>query len=148
MSTPRTADRCWRCRFLGRRPGHVGGQKWIDLRHASLGKIHREHGVGVDRIIGQDGVLRLPSRSPDLNAYAERFVLSIKSECLNRIILFSPRQLQRVVDEYVDHYQTERTHQGLGNRLISRRTLVRACSPIRCRQRLGGLLKHNHREAA
>ncbi len=93
-------------------------------------------------------VLRLPSRSPDLNAYAERFVLSIKSECLNRMILFSPRQLQRVVDEYVDHYHTERTHQGLGNRLVSRRTPVSACSPIRCRQRLGGLLKHYHREAA
>ncbi len=56
--------------------------------------------------------MRLPARSPNLNAYAERFVLSIKSECLGRIIPMGERQLRRAVDEYVEHDHFERTHQG------------------------------------
>ena len=62
--------------------------------------------------------VRLPPRSPNLNAYAERFVLSIKSECLNRMVILGERHLRHVVDEYVEHYHLERNHQGLGNRLI------------------------------
>ena len=62
--------------------------------------------------------MRLPARSPNLNAHAERFVLSIKSECLDRLILLSEKQLRGAVAEYVAHYHRERNHQGLGNRLI------------------------------
>ncbi len=57
-------------------------------------------------------------RSPNLNAFAERFVRSIKEECLGRMIFFSERQLQTAVSEHVEHYHTERNHQGLANRLI------------------------------
>ncbi len=63
-------------------------------------------------------VIRLPYRSPNLNAYVERFVLSIKSECLDRMIFFGEQSLRRAVAEFVLHYHGERNHQGLGNALI------------------------------
>ena len=63
--------------------------------------------------------VKLPPKTPNLNAYAERFVLSIKSECLNRLILFSEAQLTHVITQYAMHYHRERNHQGLDNPLIS-----------------------------
>jgi transposase InsO family protein len=63
-------------------------------------------------------VVRLAARSPNLNAFAERFVLSIKSECLERIVPLGERHLGRAVSEFVEHYHRERNHQGLENRLI------------------------------
>ena len=65
-------------------------------------------------------VVRLPPRSPNLNAYAERFVRSIKDECLNRIIFFGERSLRKATREYAAHYHGERNHQGIDNRLIER----------------------------
>ena len=63
-------------------------------------------------------VIRLPPMSPNLNAYAERFVRSIKEECLNRMIFIGQASLRRAVAEFMEHYHEERNHQGLGNRLI------------------------------
>ena len=63
-------------------------------------------------------VIRLPPRSPNLNAYAERFVRSIKEECLDRMIFVGQASLRRAIAEFVVHYHGERNHQGLGNRLI------------------------------
>ena len=63
-------------------------------------------------------VLRLPPSSPNLNAYAERFVLSIRSECLDRIVPLGEAHLRRSVNEFVQHYRFERNHQGLANELI------------------------------
>ena len=63
--------------------------------------------------------LRLPANSPNLNAYAERFVLFIRRECLDRFVPLSERHLRTAVTEYVVHYHTERNHQGLGNELIT-----------------------------
>jgi hypothetical protein len=63
-------------------------------------------------------VVRLPARSPNLNAFAGRFVLSIRSECLDRIVPLGERHLRRAVSEFVAHYHHERNHQGLENRLI------------------------------
>ncbi|MCH8151451.1 MAG: transposase [Planctomycetes bacterium] len=91
--------------------------------------------------------MRLPPRSPNLNAYAERFVVSIKSECLNRLVILGERHLRRAVAEYVEHYQLERTHQGLGNTLIDG-VPERGSAKIARRERLGGLLNHYYREAA
>jgi transposase InsO family protein len=70
--------------------------------------------------LGSAGIecLKLPAHSPDLNAYAERFVLSIKSECLNKLVLLGERHLRRAVSEFVDHYHLERNHQGLDHRLL------------------------------
>ena len=63
-------------------------------------------------------VIRLPPMSPNLNAYAERFVRSIKEECLNRMIFIGQASLRRAIWEYMAHYHKERNHQGLENRLI------------------------------
>ncbi len=93
--------------------------------------------------------LRLPARSPNLNAYAERFVLSIKSESLNRIIPLGEKHLRRSVDAFIRHYHGERHHQGLGGKLIDLdETAGRTEGRVACRERLGGLLKYYYREAA
>jgi putative transposase len=62
--------------------------------------------------------VKLPAQSPDLNAYAERFVRSIREECLSQVIPLGERHLRWLVSEYVEHYHLERNHQGLGNELI------------------------------
>ena len=86
--------------------------------------------------------VRLPARSPNLNAFAERFVRTIKESCLERMILIGESSLRRGVREFVEHYHSERNHQGLGNRLIHPRpTPARPCGSVQCRQRLGGMLK-------
>ena len=93
--------------------------------------------------------LALPAQSPNLNAYAERWVRSVKEECLSRVILFGERSLQRALREYVDHFHAERNHQGKGNVLLFPRvTAWQREGPVRCRERLGGLLRYYHREAA
>ena len=92
--------------------------------------------------------VRLPARSPNLNAYAERFVLSIKSECLSRLILLGERHLRLAVREYVAHYNQERPHQGLNGRFVVTAANENRSGPIQCRERLGGLLRFYHRQAA
>jgi len=92
--------------------------------------------------------VRLPSRSPNLNAHAERFVRSIKSECVAQIIPLGERHLRRAVLEYVEHYHSERNHQGLGNQLIEDQDdEVARLGTVECRERLGGLLRHYRRAA-
>ena len=94
-------------------------------------------------------MLPLPARSPNLNAYAERCVRSVKEECLLKIILFGERSLRRALSEYVEHYHVERNHQGKSNVLLFRLTTkTRREEPVRCRERLGGLLRYYHQEAA
>ena len=93
--------------------------------------------------------IRLPARSPDLNSFAERFVLSIKSECLNRLVPLGVGHLRRAVALFVEHYHLERNHQGLGNELIVPSSApVNENAPIECRERLGGILKYYYRHAA
>jgi len=93
--------------------------------------------------------VKLPPKSPNLSPHAERFVRSIKSECLNRMIFFGGRHLRCVIDEYVQHYHTERNHQGIGNRLIEGRDEgVENTGPVVARTRVGGMLKYYHRAAA
>jgi transposase InsO family protein len=93
--------------------------------------------------------VKLPPRSPNLNAYAERFVRSIKESCLERMILFGEDSLRKAVHEFVAHYHHERNHQGLANRLISPEAghLAKA-GVLQRRQRLGGMLNHYYRAAA
>jgi transposase InsO family protein len=94
-------------------------------------------------------VIRLPPRSPNLNAYAERFVRSIKDECLNRMIFIGQASLRRAVAEYTDHYHRERNHQGLENRLIHAPAVVAANEGAIYRHaRLGGTLNFYYRQAA
>ncbi len=92
---------------------------------------------------------KLPARSPNLNAYAERFVRSIKSECLAQIIPLGERHLRHAVKEYTEHYHVERNHQGLGNRLIEKpQGVVDMNSAVERHERLGGVLNYYERRAA
>ena len=93
--------------------------------------------------------VKLPPRSPNLNAYAERFVRTIKESCLDRMILFGEGSLGKAIAEFVAHYHLERNHQGLGNRLITvGKAQVGIQGAIRRRQRLGGMLNYYYRQAA
>jgi putative transposase len=93
--------------------------------------------------------LALPARSPNLNAYVERWVRSVKEECLSKVILFGERSLRRALSDYVEHFHAERNHQGKGNVLLFPRVTDRSREgPVRCRERLGGLLRYYNREAA
>jgi hypothetical protein len=84
-----------------------------------------------------------------LNAYAERWVRSVKEECLSKVILFGERSLRDALSEYVGHYHAERNHQGKDNVLLfPRHTDVHREGPVQCRERLGGLLRYYHQEAA
>jgi hypothetical protein len=94
-------------------------------------------------------VTRLPPRSPNLNAYAERFVRSIKEECVSKLIPIGTAMLHRSLREYVDHYHLERNHQGLDNQLLVPRLTPRSkTSHIDRRSRLGGMLNFYERVAA
>ena len=102
------------------------------------------------RLLRDSGVtpVVLPAWSPNLNAFAERFVGSAKSECLDRMVLLGESHLQAAVREFVRHYHEERPHQGLKNELIAPTTVVSGTGHVKCRERLGGLLKFYYREAA
>ena len=90
--------------------------------------------------------VKLPPRSPNLNAFAERFIRSIKEECLNHLILTSEQQLQHVLAEYIEYYHHERIHQGI-NKIIEPKYQGNRGEIITI-ERLGGLLKSYHRKAA
>ena len=92
--------------------------------------------------------VRLPPRSPNLNAFAERFVRSIKEECLGRMILIGEESLRRAVAQFCEHYHFERNHQGLGNRIIDPDSGSGGEGEVQCRERLGGLLRYYYRDAA
>ncbi len=93
--------------------------------------------------------VKLPPRSPNLNAHAERFVRTIKESCLERMILFGEGSLRTAVQNFVAHYHTERNHQGLANRLIRPEVgHLGSTGLVQRRQRLGGMLNYYYRAAA
>jgi hypothetical protein len=104
------------------------------------------------KMIDAAGVHRvpLPPRSPNLNAYAECWVRSVKEEVLSRVILFGASSLRHALKEYMAHYHAERPHQGKGNVILMPAPTPsrQRQGPIRCRERLGGLLKYYDRDAA
>ena len=100
--------------------------------------------------LSKEGVepVRLPPRSPNMNAHLERFFGSLKSECLNRLILFGENSLRNAVGQFLFHYHTERPHQGLGNELIESIEHPQDVSKkIETTERLGGLLRSYNRAA-
>jgi putative transposase len=104
-----------------------------------------------DALLKVSGVepLLLPPRSPNLNAYCERFVRSIKEEVLHQMIVIGEASLRYVLQSYLTHYHQERNHQGLNNQLISAEPGVgRHSGVVVSRERLGGLLTYYYREAA
>src|SRR3989442_8105653 len=111
-----------------------------------------KYGPAFQQIIDTAGVTRvpLPPRSPHLNAYAERWVRSVKEECLARMILCGEASLRHVLTQYVEHFHHERNHQGKGNVLLFPASSQNSegKGAIHGRERLGGLLKYYVREAA
>jgi len=94
-------------------------------------------------------VILLPPRSPNLNAYCERFMRTLKTECLNKMIFFGEDSLRRALKEFTEHYHFERNHQGIDNNIIESGDEVGMVSGnIRCNERLGGMLKYYYRDAA
>jgi hypothetical protein len=109
----------------------------------------RKWSRAVRRRFGAAGirVVLTPERAPNANAHAERFVRSIKEECLGRIITLGERHFRRAITEFVKHYHLERNHQGLDNRLIMGTPVADAAHPVRRRSRLGGVLNYYERAA-
>ena len=104
-------------------------------------------------IIDNAGINRvpLPPRSPNLYAFAERWVRSVKSEALAKLILFGERSLRHALNHYIMHFHEERPHQGIGNVIpfpAGQSANGDESGPIQCHERLGGLLKYYHRKAA
>ena len=92
--------------------------------------------------------VRLPRRSPNLNAFIERFIRSIKEECLDRVIPLGEAHLRELIREYMAHCHIERPHQGLGGAFIQPANNHAADRPLARRERLGALLNYYYREAA
>ena len=105
--------------------------------------------AGFHEILKGSGIkpVKFPARSPDLNCYAERFVRSVKSECLDHLILSSVEQLEYVLQQYSAYYHHERIHQSL-DQIIEPKHPIDDRTEIVCIERLGGLLKSYHRLAA
>ena len=99
----------------------------------------------VFRFAGLEAV-KLPPKSPNLNAYAGRFVRSIKGECLSKLILSSEQQLRHVLSECLEYYHHERIHQGINGVIEPKYT--DCTGDVVCIERLGGLLQSYHRLAA
>ena len=91
-------------------------------------------------------VVLTPYRAPNANAHVERFIRSIKEECLDRMIIFGEAQLRRAITEYIAHYHRERNHQGIANELIDAKPRSNEGKVV-CRERLGGMLRYYHRAA-
>ena len=93
----------------------------------------------------RSGLVRTSLHAPNMSSIAERFVLTVKTECLNELILFGYPHLERCLAEFAGHYNSERPNQGLGNELIHGGG--DDCGDVVVRERLGGLLRSYHRAA-
>jgi hypothetical protein len=103
------------------------------------------------RMLKDRGVksVRLPSRSPNLHAFAERVIRSVCRQCLSKIIQLGGNHLRDVLDQYMAHDHTDRNHQGLQNLLLTAANDNHfVTAPVIRRKRLGGLLNNDHRRAA
>ena len=125
--------------------GFLNGKRYVLMdRDASFCPAFKD-------ILETDGVnpVPLPPKSPNLNAHLERYFGSLKSECLDRMIFFGETSLRNAVREFVLHHHAERNHQGLDNRIIEPGNEV-GCGggEVICRERLGGILRYYHRDAA
>src|SRR6516164_8533137 len=129
----------------------------VTLRNFLIGKrylIHDRDPLFTEefsKILQASGIksVKLPPSSPNLNAYAERFVRTIKESCWERMMLFGEGSLRKAIHEFIGHYHHKRNHQGLGNRLIIQEPLVAdSAAAVQRRSRLGGMLNYYYRQAA
>ena len=156
--------------FVTKATEHPNTQ-WITERAAEFVEHARENKLAVDLVFHdadrkfsksfRDSLQRrglrprkLRPRSPNLNAYVERWIQSIQVECLDHFIVLGAAHLNHLVEEFVAHYHEERPHQGLDNKLIvpgkppPDNESIPSLRDIACRERLGGLLRHYERRAA
>jgi transposase InsO family protein len=125
--------------------GFLGNASYVIVDRDSTFKPFNQY---MDEMTDAEMVL-LPVRSPNLNAYLERYMRSMKSESLARMIFFGQRSLERTLENFAIHYHQERNHQGLDNKLINPGDEVGLkIGAVRCRERLGGLLRYYYRDAA
>jgi|APSaa5957512622_1039677.scaffolds.fasta_scaffold200446_1 putative transposase len=90
--------------------------------------------------------IRLPPQLPKMNSFAERFVRSVKGECLQNVIFFGEESQRKALTEYINHYHQERNHQGKENLLLfPDQRLMDNEGKIKCRQRLSGMLKYYYK---
>jgi putative transposase len=103
-----------------------------------------------DTVFAAEGVevARTPYRAPTANAYAERWVCSVRAECLDHLLIVNEARLRRVLDSYVAHYNRARPHQGLGQQTPIPSARGAGCGSVRRRDVLGGLIHEYDREAA
>jgi transposase InsO family protein len=104
----------------------------------------------VEQLLSTTGVrvVRTPPGAPNCNAHAERFVRSVKEECLDRVVPLGEWHLRRTLRDFATHYHRERNHQGLANELIDGSAVQRRTGAVRRRQRVGGILSYYYRSAA
>jgi putative transposase len=124
--------------------GFLKGKRYLIHDRDPLFKSH-----GFHQILKSSGIepIKLPPRSPDLNSVSERYIKTLKFECLNHLILTSVEQLEYVLEEFSQYYHHERIHQSLGS-FIEPKHKIDDNAEIQCIERLGGLLKSYHRLAA
>ena len=105
---------------------------------------------GAEQFLGTAGVrvVRTPASAPNSNAYAERFIRSVKDECLHRVVPLGERHLRRSRREFAVHDHHERNHQGLANELIDGPAVWPTAGAVRRRERIGGILSYYYRAAA
>ncbi len=111
----------------------------------------RKYTEQFNQMLSDSGVkpLKLPAHSPNLKAYAERFVLTVKSECLEKMIFFGEGALRHAISEFMEHYHRERNHQSLGNEVIvPYEDIGEDQGRIQRKERLGGMLNYSYRMAA
>ena len=126
--------------------GHLRGQRYL------LHDRDTKFCPAFRKVLKSAGVrpVVLPPQSPNLNAFAERWVRSVKQECLSKLILFGEGSLRRALTEYVAHFHSERNHQRKQNRILFPTRTPKRCgvrTRVRCDERLGGLLKYYARAA-
>jgi putative transposase len=122
--------------------GFLAGKKY--LIH-DRDKLFTKDFARILRIAGVKTV-KTPPLAPNLMPYVERFIRSIKSECIDRMLIFGERHLEYIIHEYLQHYHLERPHQGIGNDMIEPRPQGKG--EIVCHERIGGLLKSYRRAAS
>jgi len=120
--------------------GRAATQSSLARHQSEIDRLRAESQAGVN-------VVRTPDMAPNANAFAERFVLSIKSGCLERMIFFGRSPFRKAVGEYIAHYNGERHHQGIDS-VPTPRSSGASLGRVRSHERLGGLLRHYSRAAA
>ena len=93
-------------------------------------------------------IIRTPVRAPNANAYAERWIRSVREECLDKLIIVNQPHLKQIMGEYIDYYNTARPHQGIDQQTPIRSPFCKESGRICCRDILGGIIHDYHREAA